>query len=161
MGMTCQLHRLSEVEAQRFLDGEPGAEDLDEAEGPGEVLSLEKAWHGLHFALTGSGFGAEGPLGFILEGGAPVEDLDGGYGPARVLPHAAVLQLANALDGISNDEFDRRFDLERLAEEQVYPFIWDEPRANLLEEYLDYFNQMKQFVHQAASQRQALMITLT
>jgi hypothetical protein len=160
MGMTCQLHRLSETNARQLLEQPDDAEDFFETALAGsDELHLEKSWHGLHFTLAGSAWGGEGPLGFLL-GGQPVAGMDTGYGPPRILLSDQVLDLANALDGITAAEFDRRFDLEQLDAESVYPQIWDEPRPDLLDEYLSYFEEMKEFVRQAATLRQAVMIVL-
>src|SRR5882762_365214 len=63
---------------------------------------LEKAWHGLHYLLTGSAGEGGLPLGFLLEGGEEVgEDL--GYGSPRLFQPPEVRQIDAALAPISDD----------------------------------------------------------
>ncbi|MBV9599873.1 MAG: DUF1877 family protein, partial [Chloroflexi bacterium] len=49
-----------------------------------ERVDLHKAWHAIHFVLTGSRLGGEAPLNFLVAEGTPVGEVDVGYGPARV-----------------------------------------------------------------------------
>jgi hypothetical protein len=156
--MRLQLQAASAADIQHYNSNPPGVEELISPGGPG--LSVEKAWHGLHRVLTGEAWGGDAPLGFLLIGGSPVGD-DLGYGPARLFGPEEAIDIANALDAISDEEFDRRFDLEQLAAEQIYPMIWDEPRPNLLQEYLHYFHELRQFVRDAARQRMGLLVFLS
>lgn len=149
MGMTFLLHANSTGQVP----------PLDASLWEADNLSLEKSWHGLHFTLTGDAWGGDGPLAFLLIGGQPAGG-DIGYGPARVMRPEEVLEAANALDGVSNEEFDRRFDPARLAEAEIYPQIWDEDRGDLLNEYLHFFQRLRSFVHEAARQRQHLVLLL-
>src|SRR5690349_11334743 len=57
-----------------------GGEDVGLSE---NRLDLDKAWHGLHFLLTGTDWGGTPPLNFIVAGGETIGDVDVGYGPAR------------------------------------------------------------------------------
>jgi hypothetical protein len=158
--MSCQLLAVSDFEGRGLLARPERIRRLLD-EQAGTPLSLEKSWHGLHFVLAGSSWGGEGPLAFLLAGGEQVGNSDFGYGPARVFLADEVAQIANALSGLATEEFDRRFDLEKMAEEMVYPQIWDEPRPELLDEYLGYFEELKDLVCKAAQQRQALVILLS
>src|SRR5687768_10356646 len=45
-----------------------------------ESFDVDKAWQGIHFLLTGTDWEGEGPLAFVLHGGAEIEE-DMGYGP--------------------------------------------------------------------------------
>ena len=48
-----------------------------------------------------------------------------------------MVQIANALGAVTQDEFDRRFDPQQMAAEDVYPTgVWDEGRGWLLAEWL-------------------------
>jgi len=48
---------------------------------------------------------------------------------------------------VSDDELWSHFDSAKMEKEQIYPLIWDEPVADLREEYLSYFRQLKSFIH--------------
>ena len=90
----------------------------------------EKAWHGLHYLLTGSSGESGLPLGFLLEGGREVGE-DMGYGSPRLFEPAEVQQLNTALAPITDDELWSRFDAEAMEAESIYPCIWDEEEEEL------------------------------
>jgi hypothetical protein len=103
-------------EITRFLYGA----DADRS----ERVVLNKAWHAIHFALTGSRLGGQEPLNFLVSEGTPVGDVDVGFGPARVLSSQQVSQIAAALAPIEPDEVARRIDLSRFDQEAIYPGNW-------------------------------------
>src|SRR5262249_60003757 len=59
-------------------------------------ISLDKAWHGLHYLLCGAAEPAPGPLGQAVIGGTEIGD-DLGYGPARYFTAAQAAGIARAL----------------------------------------------------------------
>jgi Domain of unknown function (DUF1877) len=123
-------------------------------------VHLEKAWHGLHYLLTGSASEGELPLAFLLQGGEEVGE-DDGYGPPRLFSHDQVRELDSALAAISDDELWSRFDPQEMSAEGVYPDIWDEEEEELREEYLTYFHEIKNIVTNANAGKQALVVMLT
>src|SRR6266481_2353944 len=137
MGMLCEISTLQP-------DGDVFRDALRGEIGP-RSISLEKAWHGLHFLLTGSAVEGSWPLGFLLYDG---EKMDADETTRRISP-GAVRELSAALGEISDSQLWDRFDADKLAAEGVYPNIWDEPEQDLKQEYLTYFRQLKQFVEQA------------
>jgi Domain of unknown function (DUF1877) len=126
----------------------------------GNELDVDKAWHGLHFLLTGSAWEGSFPLNFIVAGGVEVGD-DLGYGPARGLTSSEVLKIDAALEPLTADDLGQRFDAQRMTELQVYPFGWsDDPegeRAYLLE----FFADLRAFVHRTAERGYALLVYLS
>ena len=123
-------------------------------------LSLEKAWHGLHFLLTGDPWGGSGYRAFLLCGGAEQGE-DMGYGPARLFAPEEVKVIDEVLRGITANELWSRFDPERMEEAEVYPGIWDEPEEDLREEYVEYFELLKEFVSQTVKDDNSLRISMT
>jgi hypothetical protein len=96
-------------------------------EGAHAALSLDKAWHGLHYVLSGSvELGASEPLvSQAVLGGAEIGDDFSGYGPARYFDAGRVGELAVALgDPRVEQDAAERFDPQRMTELQVYPFGW-------------------------------------
>lgn len=89
-------------------------------------LSLDKAWHGLHYILTGAAEASDGPLGEAILGGVEVGEDFAGYGPARALDPARVAAVAGALDepGLEQ-EATARYDPSRMNDLEIYPFGWD------------------------------------
>ncbi len=49
-----------------------------------EFLDLDKAWHGLHWLLTGTADDTDTPAGQAILGGTEIGE-DKGYGPSRLL----------------------------------------------------------------------------
>jgi Domain of unknown function (DUF1877) len=159
MGMTFDLYAASAEEARRLEADPDSIYDFLVSRPEGAHLDLHKSWHGLHFTLAGDPWEGRGPLAFLLAGGEPLgEDL--GYGPFRLMGAREVLATANALDALTDEEFDKRFDIQQLAEAEIYPRIWDESRESLLEEYLSYFRQLRKFVHDAARKKQSLVLLI-
>jgi hypothetical protein len=59
------------------------AELIHPFDGPGDSLSVDRDWHGIHFLLNQGAWDGEPPLDFIVSGGTEVGEVDVGYGPAR------------------------------------------------------------------------------
>jgi hypothetical protein len=104
------------AEITRFLYGAQA--------GGGECVGLNKAWHAIHFVLTGSRLGGEAPLNFLVDEGTPVGEVDVGYGPARVLRSDQIRQIAAALAPIDPDEVARRVDAREFDQQAIYPGNW-------------------------------------
>ncbi len=125
------------------------------------AISLEKAWHGLHFLLAGDPWGGDGPRAFLLSGGTEVgEDL--GYGPARLFDKNEVQEIAQELKNLTADELWEGFDPEAMAQAELYGAGWeDEAEEDLREEYLGYYEVLKAFVLRTAKEGKAIRITMT
>ena len=119
-----------------------------------DSVSLEKAWHGLHYLLTGEAWGGQGPLAFLLSG----DDADEG-GP-RWFSTGETKKIHDALKAVSDDQLWSRFDADVMEDQDIYPLIWDEPEEELKEEYVMYFNDLKQVVAAAAASDRGLMISI-
>jgi len=90
-------------------------------------VDLDKAWHCLHYLLSGSAQAGEGPLAFLLAGGAPVGDVDlGGAGPARVFTASEVAAIAGALAEVTEATLLARLDPKKLEALGIYPGRWSE-----------------------------------
>jgi hypothetical protein len=155
--MHCNVYAASPAELQGLLAAPQTIRDFLDAKGTASA-DLQKAWHGLHFLLTGSSGGGEGILSFLVAGGEPMGDVNLGYGPARFLRPGAVEELDAALSRISDEELWSRFDPARMEAEGVYPVIWDEPEEDLRDEYLMYFRKLTTFVHRAHQEGKALIV---
>lgn len=158
MGMYCEVTAASPDDLNRlstqpsFLGGLLGS-DTATADG----VSLEKAWHGLHFLLTGEAWEGHGPLGFLLAGG----ELVGGDEEApRWFPPDETTRIHEALSGVSDDSLWSRFDASKMEELDIYPGIWDEEEEELKEEYLGYFHELKQVVAAAVQSGRGLLVTI-
>jgi len=124
---------------------------------------LDKAWHGLHYLLTGSDWGGDPPLNFLVAGGYLVGDIDVGYGPARVFRSAEVVRIRDALRGIQPDDLRERYDPKAMMEQDIYPTIWDrDPKDDDALGYLmEYFAVLQRFISDAASKGLGIVVALT
>src|ERR1700761_9537434 len=72
-------------------------------------IDLDKAWHGIHWLLTGDSWGGEAPLALAIVGGEDIGP-DLGYGPARVVTPEQAQAVAAALSDLTDEELARRYD---------------------------------------------------
>jgi len=157
MGMYCEVIALPEGELRKWI----AARSWETAEPPACCsVNLEKSWHGLHYLLSGSVWEGDGPLAFLLAENETIPDSDTGYGPVGLLSADRVRQVHVALSALADDALWNRFDSVKMSAESVYPQIWDEPEADLRQEYLFYFRELKALVAKAAAQGDALAIII-
>lgn len=151
-------------EFDELADTDYGTDEFDDAFDavlPVEnSISLEKTWHGIHFLLTGDAWGGEGWRAFLVTGGQELGE-DEGYGPTRVFTPVEVSEIAQGLSDIDGADLWAKFNAEELAIEEIYPDIWDEDEAELKEEYLEYFEQLKAFVAHVADNGEAMRVVMT
>ena len=117
-----------------------------------DTIDLDRAWMGLHFLLLEREWDGEEPLCYLMYGGRDIGDVDLGYGPARALGPDEVAAFAQALAGISEDDFRDRFDAEELEKEDIYPD---------LDYLLEHFTRLKSFVQRTADGDLGLVIWAT
>ncbi|MBI2094267.1 MAG: YfbM family protein [Candidatus Omnitrophica bacterium] len=140
-----------------LLYPEDGASD-EPLVASGELLDVDKAWHGLHFLLTGDPWTGKPPLAYAVLGGKEIGD-DVGYGPVRFLTSEQVREASQALAVLPADELRKRFDPAQFKQADIYPEIWDEndeALTYLLENYL----RLVQFYQNAAAKGNAVLFYL-
>jgi hypothetical protein len=157
--MIGNLRPASDAEIEHLLDNPSditrflyGAEA-----GERERVVLNKAWHAIHFALTGSRLDGDEPLNFLVSEGTPVGEVDVGFGPARVLTSGQVRSIARALTPIDPDDVARRIDVRKLDEEWIYPGNWQ--RDGIGVDYVvSNYREMRDLIERAAAQGQGLVL---
>lgn len=128
------------------------------AETPDRHLSIETAWHAIHYLLNGDAWGGTGPLGQAALGGSPVGDEDLGYGPARFLVPREVIEVSRALDGVSPDDLWARFDPEALREAEILPEF--DGGAGDREFLRFHYESLRDFFRTAAAEGEAIILYL-
>jgi hypothetical protein len=122
----------------------------------GQSVSIDKAWHGLHYLLCGAPEPAPGPLGQAVFGGTEIGE-DQGYGPARYFTPAQVAEIAAALQSPSLEpELQARFDAAAMTQLGIYPGVWEPDDHNWL---IDAFHTVRDF-YTAASEAEQALVTL-
>jgi hypothetical protein len=132
-------------------------------EGEGHVGDLDKAWHGLHFLLTGTAWEGDPPLNFLVTAGREVGTEDIGIGPARTLTSAETEQAASALARISDEELRGRFVPSEMMRVEIYPEIWDrDPAADDTLGYLmQYVGQLRSTLEDVVQRGHGLLVTIS
>lgn len=151
--MYLSLYRISEVE---LADIRQDPEKLETYLDSDTSLSIDKAWHAIHFMLTGDSWDSESDLGRVIMGGDLIgeegnEDFDFGYGPATYIPVDEVKVLSAKLSALDLEQQKASFSLSMFANKDIYIFsdadsVEDEDEEaeylfENLEELVDYFQQ--------------------
>ena len=120
-------------------------------------ISLDKAWHGLHYLLCGAAEPAPGPLGQAVFGGTDIgEDL--GYGPARCFTAAQASEIAQALQAPGLESTLRgRFNPAVMESLDLYPGGWKLEGPDWL---IDAFHTLRDFYADASAAGQAVITVL-
>jgi hypothetical protein len=167
MSMIAALRRLSDSDLSHLqekpeLIADYLAEDPLDGFGPFADLDVDKAWHAIHFLLTGTAWEGEPPLNFLATGGTEIGD-DLGYGPARGLAASRVRELAAALEPLPADILMERFNPAAFTSAEIYPEIWDRPpEDDDTRGYVaEYYDELRTFVIDAAVHGEALLISIT
>jgi len=124
----------------------------------GDEFDVDKAWHGIHYLLTGSAWEGSGPEAFIVVGGMEIGDVDVGYGPARAFKSKEVREIADKLRGIEKEALMKACDKKKFFKNEIYPEIWDEKPESCFGYVLEYFEDLKRFVVKAAENGKALIV---
>lgn len=122
-------------------------------------IDLDKAWHGLHYCLTGDIGEGEHPLGFILYGGRLAGDIDVGYGPARLFSSSQTEKINTQIQKISSDDLKANYEPEKM--DDVYPsVIWARTDEDNFEYINEYFSDLKNFLAECVKDGLGMAISI-
>lgn len=144
----------------RLFGGKPSTSKLEDWRPSPETTAfdVDKAWHGIHFLLTGSAWEGDGPLAFILHGGREISE-DLGYGPPHGFTSAEVKTIDGALQNIAPATLFERADPQDFAKHEIYPEVWTrESKESCIGYVIEYLNALKKFVGDVAQSRRGLVI---
>jgi len=150
--------------ARLFGRAEPAPlPSLTLAEGEGATTDIDKAWHGIHYLLTGTAWEGKPPLNFLVSGGREVGKVDVGYGPARTLTAAETREVAAALVLLDDETLRRRFAPAEMMRLEIYPEIWDRDpdEDDSLGYLMEYLSELRGVVNTASAQGLGLLVTIT
>jgi hypothetical protein len=161
MGMVACFTSLS-PEALQKLQAEPDLieEYLYPDDGdsePPNYIDLDKAWHGIHYLLTGQAEGGLEPHSLAVFGGEEFGP-EVGYGPARFLTVEQVLSVAGVLSELSPEALGKRFNAKDMEAKDIYPdAIWVRDGQEALNYALEGYQQLQVFYRDAASRGEAVI----
>lgn len=161
MGMVACFTSLT-PEALQELQDEPDLIDefLNPDDGdsePPNYIDLDKAWHGIHYLLTGQAEGGPEPHSLAVFGGEEFGP-EVGYGPARFLTAEQVSKVADALSQISPEALAERFNPKDMEAKEIYPdVIWVRDGQEALDYALEGYQQLQVFYRDAASRGEAVI----
>jgi hypothetical protein len=111
-------------------------------------ISLDKAWHGVHYLLCGKADSDSSIAGQAVMGGTEVGD-DLGYGPARYFEASKVADIARELSRPALEaEIVARFDPDQMTRLSIYPGKWSVSDRDWV---FDAFRQLRQFYMDASA----------
>ena len=133
------------------------------AEGEGEIVDLDKSWHGIHYLLTGTAWEGDPPLNFLVTGGREVGDDEVGQGPARTYTAAETREIAGALAAVGDPELRSRFAPDAMMRLEIYPEIWDRDPAedDTLGYLMEHLGLLRRAVATVVERGHGLLVTIT
>jgi hypothetical protein len=169
MSMICDLTAVSEDEISELLANseslldfsEEKSESVESNEAATTGVYLDKAWHGIHFLLTGSAWEGEEPLCYLVNGGEMPDWENYPDGPPRVLRPDQIANWANALSTISAEDLRKRFDPKAMMKAEIYPSSWDRDPEEELGYLLGYYELLRSFLDQAKKENKGAIITIS
>ena len=163
MSMIGNYYMADEETIKKIRQGELAVEDLiyDENDDVDEekALDIDKAWHAIHFTLTGELNEGDGDdiLTKLMFGGTPVNDEDVGYGPALEITTEEVKEINSAIKNISQEEFRAKFSVSEMLENDIYPVIDEENEDEFFEYVWANFEELKRFLGKASQSGSCLL----
>ena len=168
------LHKLQQVtmntpQATVFFDYGLSEEDEEALgntvtmlESGGPSLYIGKAWHGLHFLLTGSedvvNSSIASPLDKVVLGGVEIEQ-ETTDGHMRMLTAEEVQEISTALRSISRTELYTRLDASAFNAADIYP-AYDQWKPGEMEWLLEDYDKLVQFFHAAAECKEVMLLSI-
>jgi hypothetical protein len=124
-------------------------------------VELDKAWHGIHYLLTGSAEPSGTLASKVIMGGESIGP-DQGYGPAQLLKPDEVKAIAQLLEQTTPDMLRERFKPKEMTRLGIYPdVIWERDGDEALQYVLDYYKLLAAFYKRAAERGQAVLFAIS
>jgi hypothetical protein len=121
-------------------------------------LSIQKAWHGIHYLLCGAAEPTSALISTVIMGGTDLGDDFSGYGSARYFTAAEAVAIATELHrGTLEAEMNRRYDPAQMTKLGIYPNGWAGPDLPWL---IGEFRNLRAFYSDASSKGFAMVTCL-
>jgi hypothetical protein len=147
--------------ASRTKKAKPAAA-LDLAVNEGMRCDLDKAWHGIHYLLTGTAWEGTPPLDFLVEGGRQVGQIDPEHGPVRAFRNEEVRAIYDAVSVMGPYELRKRFNPRDMVARDIYPDIWKAPNEEESLRYLmDSLDRLRGYLRESLDSGFGVIVFLT
>ena len=157
MSMIGNFLQVSPSELQALIDDPSSVEEFiyPEEEERENCIDIDKAWHGIHFLLTGDAWEGALPLSNVVLGGTEIGG-DVGYGPARYITADDVRAVTEAIADLTPQDLAKRYDASALTRNEIYPEIWDEG-DDAIQYLTTYYESLRDYFLDASSRGNAML----
>lgn len=126
--------------------------------GQGASLSIDKAWHGIHYLLCGAAEPTTTLISNAIIGGTELGDDFAGYGPARYFAADETAAMATELNRRTLEgEMTARYNPAQMTKLGIYPNGWSGPDAQWL---MREFRRVRDFYADASAKGFAIVTCL-
>ena len=166
MGMYAMYQEIKKEDFKKLLESDDffeTIEELEEKDGT-ELCDIDKMWDALHFLLNGlsaiHGDPEENILSEFIIGSESFDEESEDF--TRYIPTERVIKIAKKLNEINFEDYLKDFDMNKFAENGIYPDIWsyDEEREEIMEELSEHFENLKEFYHKVAENKNIVVVTI-
>lgn len=166
MGMCAIYQEVKQEDFKKLLESDnffETIEELEEKDGTA-LCDIDKMWDALHFLLNGLSaiYGApeDNLLSEFIIGSESFNDEAEEF--ARYIPTEKVIKIAKKLNEINFEDYLKDFDMNKFAENGIYPDIWsyDDEREEIMEELSEHFETLKEFYNKVAENKNIVVITI-
>jgi len=138
--------------------GRSGGAGQSASSGRGASLSIDKAWHGIHYLLCGAAEPTSALISTVVMGGTELGDDFSGYGAARYFTIAETAAIASQLNRNTLEaEMTRRYDPAQMTKLGIYPNGWAGPDLQWL---MGEFRNLRGFYADASAKGCAMVTCL-
>ena len=151
MGMYAMYQEIKKEDFKKLLESDDFFETIEELEEKDEteLCDIDKMQDALHFLINGfsaiHGTPEDNILSEFIIGSESFDDEAEEF--ARYIPTERVIEIAKKLNEINFEDYLKDFDMNKFAENGIYPDIWsyDEERKEIMEELSEHFDNLKEF----------------
>ena len=166
MGMYAMYQEVKEEDFKKLLESDDFFETIEELEEKDEteLCDIDKMWDALHFLLNGLsalyGDLQDNILSEFIIGSKCFDDDSEEF--KRYIPTERVAEIADKLNEIDFQDYLKDFDMNKFAENGIYPDIWeyDEEREEIMEELSEHFDNLKEFYNKVAKNENIVVVTI-
>ena len=166
MGMCSIYQEVKEEDFKKLLESDDffeTIEELEEKDGT-ELCDIDKMWDALHFLLNGLsalyGDPQDNILSEFIIGSKCFDDDSEEF--KRYIPTERVAEIADKLNEIDFQDYLKDFDMNKFAENGIYPDIWDYTveKEEIMEELSEHFDNLKEFYNKVAKNENIVVVTI-